>query len=131
MRGEDWSMGKILVIEDDELMREMLVEMLSREGYETVSAENGYVGLSVIKKESFDLVITDIVMPEKEGLEIILTIRKSQNIPIIAVSGGGKNLPMNYLKAAEKFGADFSFTKPIDRKAFLAAVRDCLANYQV
>jgi DNA-binding response OmpR family regulator len=123
-------MGKILVIEDDDIMREMLVEMLSRDGHDTMSAENGDVGLSYINREPFDLVITDIVMPEKEGLEIIITIRKSRNMPIIAVSGGGKNLPMNYLKAAEKFGADFSFTKPIDRKAFLAAVKDCLSRNQ-
>ncbi len=121
-------MGKILVIEDDDIMREMLVEMLSRDGHLAIPAENGNVGLSRLDKEPFDLVITDIVMPEKEGLEIILTIRKEKSIPIIALSGGGKNLPMNYLKAAEKFGADFSFTKPIDRKAFLAAVKECLSE---
>jgi len=72
--------------------------------------------------------VTDIVMPEKEGLETILSIRRSRSIPIIAISGGGRNLPMNYLKAAEKFGADYAFTKPIDRKIFLEAVRECLAQ---
>jgi CheY-like chemotaxis protein len=120
-------MGKILVIEDDDLMRNMLVEMLSRDGHETVAAENGVIGLSTLEKESFDLVVTDIVMPEKEGLETILTIRQTRDIPIIAISGGGRNLPMNYLKAAEKFGADLAFTKPLDRKVFLAAVRECLS----
>ena len=119
-------MGKILVIEDDDLMRDMLVEMLARDGHEVLSASNGVEGLSRIEDESFELVVTDIVMPEKEGLETILSIRRTQSVPIIAISGGGRNLPMNYLKAAEKFGADFAFTKPIDRKLFLAAVRECL-----
>lgn len=121
-------MGKILVIEDDELMREMLVEMLVRDGHDVAAAANGVEGLERIKNETYELVVTDIVMPEKEGLETILAIRQSQNTPIIAISGGGRNLPMNYLKAAEKFGADFAFTKPIDRKVFLATVRECLSS---
>ena len=121
-------MGKILVIEDDDLMREMLVEMLARDGHDVSSASNGAEGLERIEGEPFELVVTDIVMPEKEGLETIISIRRTLNIPIIAMSGGGRNLPMNYLKAAEKFGADFAFTKPIDRKVFLATVRECLSS---
>ena len=120
-------MGKILVIEDDDLMRDMLREMLSRSGHDVTVAANGVEGLALLDESTFQLVVTDIVMPEKEGLETILTIRRTMDIPIIAISGGGRNLPMNYLKAAAKFGADYAFTKPIDRKAFIAAVNETLS----
>lgn len=120
-------MSKILVIEDDDLMRGMLVEMLARDSHQVTAASNGVEGLALLAEQVFELVVTDIVMPEKEGLETILEIRQSLKVPIIAISGGGQNLPMNYLKAAEKFGADFAFTKPIDKKAFLAAVKESIS----
>ena len=120
-------MGKILVIEDDDLMRDMLREMLRRSGHEVTVAADGVEGLTLLEEGTFELVVTDIVMPEKEGLETILAIRRTMDIPIIAISGGGRNLPMNYLKAAAKFGANYAFTKPIDRKAFLAAVDETLS----
>ena len=120
-------MAKILIIEDDDIMRDFLSDLLKREGYLTEAVSDGAKGLSSFKKEYFDLIITDIIMPEKEGIETIVDIRKlDQKIPIIAISGGGRLSPKRYLPLAAKLGADYTFMKPFDNHAFLAAVRDCL-----
>jgi DNA-binding NtrC family response regulator len=120
-------MPRILVIDDDEIMNDMLIQMLSEAGYETCSAADGSRGLKMFNSQFFDLIVTDIVMPEKEGLETILAIRKiNKNIPVIAISGGGKIRPEGYLTMAQQFGADYAFQKPFDRGQFLGAVRECL-----
>jgi DNA-binding response OmpR family regulator len=68
-------------------------------------------------------------MPQKEGIETIIDIRKSgRNIPIIAISGGGRLSPDNYLSMAEEFGADYTFKKPFKRDLFLAAIKECLGE---
>ena len=120
-------MPRILVIDDDEIMNDMLIQMLSEAGYEIFSAADGSRGLKMFNSQVFDLIITDIVMPEKEGLETILAIRKiNKTIPVIAISGGGKIRPEGYLTMAQQFGADYAFQKPFDRGQFLGAIRECL-----
>jgi DNA-binding response OmpR family regulator len=122
-------MALIIVIDDDDIMNGMLVQMLSEAGHETYGAEDGDRGLKLLATLPFDLVVTDIVMPEKEGLETIRAIRKTNKIiPIIAISGGGKICPEDYLKMAQQFGADYTFQKPFNRDRFLGAVRECLAG---
>ena len=121
-------MARILLAEDDESMRTYICRALERAGYSVTAVDRGTAALPLVATGEFDLLLTDIVMPEKEGLETILSIRRTMTIPIIAISGGGRNLPMNYLKAAAKFGANYAFTKPIDRKAFLAAVDETLSK---
>ncbi len=103
----------------------MLSEMLKREGYEVQTADNGEEGIRILRKETFDLIITDIIMPEKEGLETIMDIMSSHpGSKVIAISGGGRSSAGSYLKTAEYFGAVRSFQKPFDRQEFLLAVRD-------
>lgn len=122
-------MALILVIDDDEIVNGLLLQMLSEAGYETYGVNDGSCGLKMLDTLPIDLVVTDIVMPEKEGLETIRAIRKdNKNIPIIAISGGGKIRPENYLKIALQFGADYAFQKPFDKGRFLAAVRECLSG---
>jgi DNA-binding response OmpR family regulator len=122
-------MARILVIDDDEIINDMIVQMLSEAGYEAEGAKDGSLGLKLLASKPFELIVTDIIMPEKEGLETIVAIRKkSKTIPIIAVSGGGKQGPAHYLLLAKQFGADYAFQKPFDRDAFLGAVRDCLSG---
>jgi DNA-binding response OmpR family regulator len=122
-------MARILVIDDDEIMNSMIVQLLSEAGYEVESAQDGNRGLRLWEAKSYDLIITDIVMPEKEGLETILAIRrKSKTVPIVAISGGGKISPEQYLRMAQHFGADYAFQKPFDNDSFLGAVRECLAG---
>jgi DNA-binding response OmpR family regulator len=122
-------MAKILVIDDDEIMNGMIMQLLSEAGYEVEGAEDGSLGLKRLASEKFDLIVTDIVMPEKEGIETIMEIRgQNMETPIIAISGGGKIDPEQYLRMAQHFGADYTFQKPFDQKHFLAAVRECLSG---
>ncbi len=122
-------MARILVIDDDEIMNGMTVQLLSEAGYEAEGAEDGNNGLKILESKSFDLIVTDIVMPEKEGVETIIAIRdKNKTIPIIAISGGGRIDPQDYLRMAQHFGADYTFQKPFDKEPFLAAVRECLSG---
>jgi len=120
-------MKKVLIIDDDESMRTMLLQMMEREGIEAIGAGDGKTGLLQIDTFQPDLVITDIIMPGMEGLETILELRrKLPKLPIIAISGGGRVGPETYLPMAKQFGARHVFTKPLDRKEFMLTVRQCL-----
>lgn len=120
-------MKKILVIDDDEQFRVMLKVLLEHQGYSVILAFDGNNGFAKFGEESPDLVITDIIMPEQEGIETIGKIRKAnKNIPIIAVSGGGRSGPDSYLPLARGLGASKTFSKPFDREEFLGAVTECL-----
>ena len=120
-------MARILVIDDDSIMNSMIVQMLKSAGYKTKSADDGKRGLKMLDAHQFDLIVTDIVMPEVEGLEMIQVIRAiNKTIPIIAISGGGKNRPEGYLAAAQAFGADYTFQKPFEKSAFPGRIGDAL-----
>jgi len=122
-------MARILVIDDDDILNDMIVQLLSEAGYEVEGARDGGCGLRLLETNLFDLIVTDIVMPEKEGLETIIAIRSTnKTIPIIAISGGGRLSPKEYLQMAQHLGADYAFQKPFDNEPFLAAVRECLAG---
>jgi DNA-binding NtrC family response regulator len=120
-------MSKVLIIDDDDDMRAMLLQMMEYEGIEAIGASNGKDGLQKINAFQPDLVVTDIVMPEKEGLETIIDLLgKLPNLPIIAISGGGRVGPESYLPMAKELGARFAFAKPLNRKEFMTAVKQCL-----
>ncbi len=122
-------MAKILVIDDDDIVNDMIVQLLSEAGYDAEGVQNGDRGLKLVESKSFDMIVTDIVMPEKEGLETILEIRKkNKSVPIIAISGGGKINAEEYLLVAKGLGAKYTFKKPFDNKIFLDAVRACLSG---
>ena len=122
-------MARILVIDDDGIMNSMLVQMLKTAGYEAKGADDGKRGLKLLDAQPYDLIVTDLIMPEIEGIELIQVIRAiNKTIPIIAISGGGRLHPEGYLKIAQSMGADYTFEKPIDKESFLAAVRECLAG---
>ncbi len=116
-------MSKILVIDDELQAREMMKEMLVREGHDVVAAANGADGLRAFHKQKSDLVVTDLIMPEKEGIETIMEIKSiASEVKIIAVSGGGRYDPKDSLKMAQNLGADIVFKKPFERKEFISAV---------
>ena len=120
-------MARILIIDDDDLFRIMLRKMLEYEGYDVVDAPDGNEGVRLYRKEPTDLVITDILMPEKEGIEIIRELRSDfSEVKIIAISGGGSVGINNYLDIAKMLGAQFTFKKPFRREEFLEAVRESL-----
>ena len=96
----------IIIIDDDDQIREMLKQMLAREGYEILTASNGKEGIRLYRERQTDLIITDIVMPEKDGLETIMELRKDfPEVKVIAMSGGGRNGPESYLQVAKRLGA--------------------------
>lgn len=121
-------MPKILIVEDDPQIREMLTETLQIEGYEAFSAANGMLALEEYGKRVFDLVITDILMPEKEGLGLITELKKlNPDVKIVAISGGAPSIsPGCNLELAEMFGAVKTFQKPLDIDALLKTVQQLI-----
>lgn len=126
-------MGSILVIDDEEDIRDALQMILKSAGYDVKVASNGYEAIDFQRREPADVIITDIIMPEKDGISTIKEIR--QEFPgtrIIAISGGGGIDPAAYqpeaitttayLVAANQAGADRVFTKPFELKELIQAV---------
>jgi len=121
-------MQKILVIDDDAQVLATLRKMLEREGYTVITASDGTEGVRCYRENSIDLIITDLIMPGKEGVETITELcREFPKARIIAISGGWRNDPKRYLEMAENLGAQYAFTKPVDRKELLSAVRTLLS----
>ena len=120
-------MQKILVIDDDVLVRDTIVRILERKGYQVLVAGDGARGLRIFRSERPDLVITDIIMPEKEGLETIREIRgESPDAKIIAISGGARIGNMDFLDVAGKLGASEIIPKPFDPAELVNIVSRCL-----
>jgi CheY-like chemotaxis protein len=120
-------MAKILVLDDEASIVLMIKKMLEKAGHEVEMALNGKDGMILFEQNKPDLLITDIIMPEKEGLETIFELRqKYPDLKIIAISGGGRISPEGYLPGAKLLGADMVFQKPLDQKEFLQAVATLL-----
>ena len=117
-------MARILVIDDDEQVLDMLYESLTREGYDVLRASNGEQGMRLYREHSVDLIVTDLIMPEKEGIETIIELRQDfPDVKIIAISGGGRIGTKDYLNMAKIFGVQRTFTKPVAREQLLDAIR--------
>lgn len=122
-------MGRILIIDDEPYILLMLKKMLEKAGHQVDLASNGKQGMELFEKEKADLVITDIIMPDKEGLEIILEMKKQHpDIKIIAISGGGRISPESYLECATHFGASRVFQKPFKQKELVSAVNELISK---
>ena len=122
-------MPRILIVDDDEQIRSLLRMTLEEEGFEIEEAADGIAALRVHKRRPVDLAIVDIIMPEKDGLATILELRKATPaIKVIAISGGGLKVPLDFLPEARALGADRTFSKPIERTDLLKAVRELLAE---
>ena len=122
-------MARVLVIDDEQLARFTIREILETAGHEVVEARNGNQGLGFQREAACDIVVTDIIMPEKEGVETIIELRKDfPELPIIAISGGGRTRNLDFLKIAEQYGANKILAKPFSEEELLEAVENCLAN---
>ncbi len=123
-------MSRILIIEDDSLTREWLESLLGRNGFEVESATNGEEGVQLFRANPADLVITDIVMPEKDGIETITDLKRTHpEVKVIAISGGERRpegVSRNYLHSAKLLGANRAMQKPISNEDLLTAVRELL-----
>ena len=121
-------MTKILVIDDDALVRTTLARVLRDAGYEIATAEDGMRGMALFRSEQPDLVITDIIMPEQEGIQTITEMRKARpDAKIIAISGSGRFSDADFLKMARSLGAMDTVSKPFDADELLTIVENCLA----
>jgi len=120
-------MIKILIIDDEPYILLMLKKMFEKAGYAVDLASNGREGMALFEKHTVDLVITDIIMPDKEGLELIREMKKKQpGLKIIAMSGGGRVSSESYLECARVFGAEKVFQKPFTQKELVTAVKELL-----
>jgi DNA-binding response OmpR family regulator len=114
----------ILLVEDEEQLRDLLKIVLVDEGYEVSEASNGTRVCDMHQQQRFDLVITDLLMPDKEGLSVITDLRRiDQDVRIIAMSGGEGGRGESYLKMAQKLGARRTLSKPFSIDEFLETVR--------
>lgn len=124
-------MPKVLIIDDEANIRSVLKDMLGMSGYEVDTAENGKEAKELYDKNEYDVVITDIIMPEQDGFEVILDYRnKNQLDRIIAISGGGRTSSEDYLNIANHFGVSSIFSKPPNYKDLIAKVDEIVAAHK-
>jgi len=124
------AVARILVIDDDDLFRSMLAEILEMEGFEVESAADGDVGVAKFLAHSPEVVVTDIVMPEKEGIQTIRELLQvNPEAKIIAMSGGGRRATSDdYLALAEDLGAQRTLSKPFQSAELIEAIRTLLTE---
>jgi len=121
-------MARVLIVDDDAPFLSLLVDAFRDSGFEVVAAHDGQAASRLFKENEVDLVVTDMIMPEKEGVELIRELRKLRpNIPLIAISGGGSQGPVSYLEMAKAFGANEVFGKPFPLAQLIQKAKDLLA----
>lgn len=124
-------MPGVLIVEDDKELREMLKMSLLRSGFTVLEAGNGKEAIAHFKPSLTDLVVTDLIMPEEDGLKVVIKLRELKpSIKIIAISGGGKVGPGSYLNLAKALGADAIYSKPFSISDLTAKIEQLLNNEQ-
>jgi len=122
-------MSAILVVDDDPQVLEVVGEMLRLEGHAVATAADGREAVVQFRSSVFDLVITDLIMPEKEGLETIAELKSIRaSVPVIAMSGGGRVGPTDYLETARYIGAAATLAKPFTRSELISLVSSLLSE---
>jgi two-component system response regulator VicR len=119
--------SKVLIIEDDPDLLTLMGDAFRKSGADVFLARDGQVGMEMFETSEPDLVITDIVMPAKEGVSVIVDIRKSlSDVPVIAISGGGSRACKSYLLWAKEFGADMIVPKPFRMSILLLMAKQLM-----
>ena len=122
-------MSTVLVVDDDPMVRKLIRRTLEKEGFTILEAADGKQCMEIYRKTLPEVVLVDIIMPEKDGLTAIREIKSiNAQASVIAISGGLVLIPQAYLDAATETGADYSLSKPIDRKELVFTVNRCLNN---
>ena len=120
-------MASILIIDDEKPILDFLKERLMGEGFNVLTAIDGKEGMNLFNDNQVDLVITDIIMPDKDGFGTIIELKRiCPDIKIIAMSGGGRGHPKYYLETAKSFGAQYTFEKPFKTSDLVEAVHEML-----
>jgi DNA-binding response OmpR family regulator len=118
----------VLIVDDDDAVRDLIAATLRAAGFMVHTASNGREAVTLFEQEPADLVITDLVMPEKDGIEIVLALRRAHpRVPIIAMSGQSTHSPL-YLALAQRLGARRTLEKPFTLKSLIGAVQEVLAE---
>ena len=122
-------MAGVLIVEDDKELREMLKLSLLRRSFTVLEAENGKDAIAHFKPLITDLVVTDLIMPEEDGLKVVIKLKELKpSIKIIAISGGGKVGPGSYLNLAKALGADAIYSKPFSINDLTEKIEQLLDN---
>ncbi|MBF0428720.1 MAG: response regulator [Magnetococcales bacterium] len=123
---------QVLVIDDDRLIRVLLRSILENEGLQVLDASGGRLGLKILRAAPCDLVITDLLMPDLDGVGVIREVRKEfPDVKIIALSGGGMTITAGTaLDVAQKSGALRSLVKPVMRQQLLMAIQELFPEWQ-
>jgi len=122
-------MARILVVDDEELARFTIREILTKAGHEIDEAQNGIEAIECQMAEPFDLIVTDIIMPGKDGVEMIAELKQDDpSICILAISAGGPTGDSDFLKRAESVGADDILAKPFSEEELVEKVDQCLQD---
>lgn len=113
----------ILIIDDNAAVRDMLAIAVGRAGHRAIAAGNGRDGLALLENASVDVVVTDVFMPECDGIEVIREIRgRWPEVPVVAISGGSPSLDQNYLGVARRLGASAALEKPFAAEDLMAVI---------
>lgn len=120
-------MKKVCIIDDDIEMLRLLRQLISKKGHYVADFQDSQAGIAAIENQGFDLLITDILMPEVDGIEVIRRAQKShKELQCIAISGGGSLIPVDYLAIVKTLGIKHTFEKPLNLKKFEAVVDSLL-----
>lgn len=118
-------MPGILIVEDDNELREMLSLSLSRHKFTVIEATNGKDAIMHFRPSLTDLIVTDLIMPEEDGLKVIMKLKELKpSLKVIAISGGGKAGPGSYLNLARLLGADAIFSKPFSVNELISKIKE-------
>jgi CheY-like chemotaxis protein len=122
-------MATLLLIEDNVPLAEVMMQALQRAGHDVMTATTGRAGTDLLRVRAVDLVITDIVMPDQDGIETVIWIKENQpHVPVIAISGDSPRHARLYLSMTEKFGVVRTLLKPFTAEVLLSAVAEVLAE---
>ena len=122
-------MPGILIVEDDNELREMLKVSLMRHKYTVLEASDGKDAITHFKPALTDLILTDLIMPEEDGLKVIMKLKEMKpDVKIIAISGGGKAGPGSYLNLAKVLGADAIYSKPFSVNDLIIKIRELIED---
>lgn len=119
----------ILIVDDEDQVRSAMTLFLTRKGYRVLEARNGKSAEEVLRKKLPDLILTDLIMPDRDGLELLAFVRKNApSVPVIAMSGGGRINPTDYLELARRLGAIRTLEKPFPSAQLLATIEEVLSQ---
>jgi CheY-like chemotaxis protein len=123
-------MTRVLVVDDDEDVRILLIEMLRSAGFDAAAATTGLEALEEVRTQEYDVLVTDLLMPEADGLDVIKAARQAgRAAAVVAISGGSPRMPASIgLRLCEAFGADRVLFKPFGKAELVAAVNEALAE---